>query len=116
MNDPLWSSVVLMVEEYVTPRMLLIPGKWHVYSEVVGSFCQMVIEWLGFKDNLPECYESFQHLWLKVREYVNEAMINSRNGCRLRLNYRWKGENVLENRPTFVFHAKPDCLFLVIIH
>ena len=42
-NDPLWSSVVLMIEEYVTSRMLLLPGKWYEYSEDAGFFCQLSI-------------------------------------------------------------------------
>ena len=92
-KEPLWPLVVMMVEEHVAPKTMILPGQWHVYSEIGGSFCQLAIEWLGYEDKLPEGYESKQHLWLKVRQYVNEALGGSRNGCRLRMQYKWKGEN-----------------------
>ena len=89
-NNPLWTLVVLMIEEQVMLVVLLLPGKWYKYSEDEGSFCQLLMGWLGYKNTLPKGYESWQHSFVKVREYVNKAMANSRNRCRLRLRYRRK--------------------------
>ena len=89
------TKVMVMVEEHVTPKMMILPRNWHVYSSNKGSFCHISLGWLGFNDKIPEGYESKYEVWIKGRVYVNEALANSRNGCRLRILYRWKCETVM---------------------
>ena len=94
-NYPLWVKVVLVVEENVAPLVMLLPKGWWVYSEDEGSLCQMVFKWLVPDGDLLDGFESWEDFWTVVSLYINDAMINARNACRLRCVYKYKGERVV---------------------
>ena len=96
-NDPLWVKVVLMVEENVAPLVMLLPRRWWVYSEEEGSFCQMAIKWLVSDGELVEGFDSWEEFWTVVSLYINDAIINAQNACRLRCLYKRKGERLLRD-------------------
>ena len=104
-HDPLYATVTMMVEDRLVRKMMILPVRWEDYSTNEGSFCQTALLWLGYKEKLPGGlgykeklpggYESEQHLWLRVRAYVNDAMSIARNSARSRIYYRWKGKSAV---------------------
>ena len=91
-NDPLWASTVTCVETNVAPMLLLLQNRWWEFGTGPEMFCMAIMRWMGHDKNLPEGYNSLAHLWVDLREHVNEAMSNARTGCRMRVKYRWDGE------------------------
>ena len=89
----MWVKVVVAVEENLALMLMLLPKNWWVYSENQGSFCQMGLKWISSDGELAEGYQNWRHLWMMARVYFNDAMVNARNACRLRCQYRWKRKN-----------------------
>ncbi len=82
----------MIVKEWLVQKTMILPDGWERHSTNEGSFCQMALGWLGYKDNLFGGYENEEHLWLRVRRLVNDSMGTASSSARSRIYYQWNGK------------------------